>query len=121
MDKGVNNMKKYELTNDTIEVNGKTFYRIRALKDFGNIEKGELGGYVESENILSQEGNCWIYGGATVANGRTVTGDTEIHPLLDNDEEGEDFNDIADAINDLSAAVGELEDALGEPVSIEFE
>ena len=37
-----------------------------ACKDFGNIKKGDFGGYVESEKNLSHEGNCWVYDGAKV-------------------------------------------------------
>lgn len=58
--------KKYELSNETKEYNGSTLYRIKALKDFGNIKAGDLGGYVESENNLSQEGDCWICDNAIV-------------------------------------------------------
>lgn len=36
-------------------------YRIQALRDFGDVKEGDLGGYLESENNLSQEGNCWVY------------------------------------------------------------
>ena len=44
--------KKYELLeNDTIEIGLKsyehTLYRIRSLRDFGDVEKGQLGGYIE--------------------------------------------------------------------------
>ena len=53
--------KKYELTNETIIFYGKKLYRIRALKDFGNVNKGELGGFIEKEENLSQEGICWIF------------------------------------------------------------
>ena len=53
--------KKYEL----IETDCDGFYRIKALKDFqlitGEIvKKGYLGGLVNGEHNLSQEGNCWI-------------------------------------------------------------
>ena len=58
--------KKYELTDDVVIYHGCTLHRIKALKDFGDVEKGELGGYVESEKNLSQEGNCWIYDEAKV-------------------------------------------------------
>lgn len=43
----------------------RTTYRIRALRDFGDVKTGDLGGYVESEKNLSHEGNCWIYDEAT--------------------------------------------------------
>lgn len=53
---------KYELTDETIQLNGTTrtnLYRIRALIDFGNIKAGELGGYVESVNNLSQTSDAF--------------------------------------------------------------
>ena len=40
-------MKKYELTSETKVVFGRTLHRIRALISFGNVEAGELGGWVE--------------------------------------------------------------------------
>lgn len=36
-------------------------YRIQSLRSFGKIKKGALGGYIQSEENLSHEGNCWIY------------------------------------------------------------
>lgn len=35
-------------------------YRIKALKDFGNIKKGQLGGYIEKEENLKFDCNAWI-------------------------------------------------------------
>lgn len=59
--------KKYRLLkDDTVVVNNKTLYRIEALRDFSNIKKGDLGGYVEKENNLSHNGCCWIYDNAKV-------------------------------------------------------
>ena len=52
--------KKYRLTDETIEFNGVKLYRIEALKDFGDVKKGEQGGFVQSEKNLSQFENCWI-------------------------------------------------------------
>lgn len=47
--------KKYELVPETVkEFYSKPMYRIRALKDFSDVKKGDLGGYVESEDNLSQ-------------------------------------------------------------------
>lgn len=63
---------KYELTNNTINYKGYTLYRIIALKDFGDIKAGDFGGFVESENNLSQRGNCWIDGRAKVYRGAKV-------------------------------------------------
>ena len=53
--------KKYKLTDETIDIEGKTLYRIEALKDFNGVRKVDKVGYVESEKNLSQKGNCWIY------------------------------------------------------------
>lgn len=61
--------KKYEILTskeNTIKVEDKTLYRIRALKSFEDIKKGDIGGYVSSYNNLSQEGNCWVYDDACI-------------------------------------------------------
>ena len=57
-------MKRYELTDIR---NGK-LRRIRALRDIPryNVKAGDLGGWVESEKNLSQEGDCWVGGNARV-------------------------------------------------------
>lgn len=68
---------KYELTDETIDVSGTTLHRIKALKDFGNVKKGELGGYVESEYNLSQIGNCWVYGNARVCGDAELCGNAD--------------------------------------------
>lgn len=36
-------------------------YRIQALRDFGDVKKGDLGGYIQTQKNLSHSGNCWIY------------------------------------------------------------
>ena len=58
--------KKYELTNETIEHHGTVLHRIKALKDFGDVKAGDLGGFIESENNLSHKGNCWVFGDSIV-------------------------------------------------------
>ena len=57
---GDNFMKKYKLTEETKVINGHTLHRIEALKDFGTVKKGELGGWIETEDNLSQYCNCWV-------------------------------------------------------------
>jgi len=56
--------KKYKLTNEILKWRGRTLHRIRALRDFGNVRAGDLGGWVESEDNLSHRGDCWLYGEA---------------------------------------------------------
>lgn len=70
--------KKYKLTDETINLNGVTLYRIEALKYFGEIKKGDKGGFIESENNLAHEGDAWVsdnahvYGDACVFNNAHV-------------------------------------------------
>ena len=49
-------------------------YRIRALRSFGDVEAGDLGGYVSSEANLSHEGDAWIYDNAKVTSQARVSG-----------------------------------------------
>lgn len=49
-------------------------YRIRALIDFGDVKKGNLGGYIQREENLSHEGNAWIYDEAKVYGSARVYG-----------------------------------------------
>lgn len=64
-DDGIDN-KKYEFTGTEIPYYyyGKChiLQEIRALKDFDNVKAGDIGGYIESEENLSHEGNCWVKG-----------------------------------------------------------
>lgn len=52
--------KKYILTEETKEVGGHILHKIQAVRDFGDVQKGNLGGWVESEENLSHDGDCWI-------------------------------------------------------------
>lgn len=54
--------RKYEL----IESDIRGLHRIKALKDFGDVRKGDIGGYVENPYNLSHTGDCWIYNNAKV-------------------------------------------------------
>lgn len=46
-------LKKYEFTGEENTYNGNTVRRIRAIRDFGNIKAGDLGGWLEKEENLS--------------------------------------------------------------------
>jgi len=59
-------MKKYKLTKESKEVFGNKVYRIQAIKDFTcingrEVKKSYLGGWVQSEDNLSQDGLCWLF------------------------------------------------------------
>lgn len=68
-------MKKYELIKSDI----KGLYRIRALKSFSDVQEGEVGGYVENESNLSQEGDCWIYENARVYGKAEICGTAKVY------------------------------------------
>lgn len=59
-------MKKYEFTGETKVVVGVTLKRIRALIGFGDVVKGEVGGFIEDEKNLSHNGNAWVADNARV-------------------------------------------------------
>lgn len=67
--------RKYELTNETINVDGYTLHRIKALRSFNDIKAGDLGGFIDSEENLSQEGVSWVYDDAKVFEDAMVLGD----------------------------------------------
>lgn len=70
--------KKYELTSDVIEVGGRKLFRIKALRNFANVKAGDLGGYIEKEENLSHEGNCWVGGDAWVYEDAEVRGNAVV-------------------------------------------
>ncbi len=71
-------MQKYKLTEETISYMGKTLYRIEAVRDFENVKAGEKGGYIQSEDNLSQDGDCWIYDNALVRDSAEVSDNARV-------------------------------------------
>lgn len=71
--------KKYQLTDETYtyrrDLEDVCLHRIKALVDIpsSGVKKGELGGWVEGENNLSQEGDCWVFQEARVSGHAKVT------------------------------------------------
>ena len=49
-------------------------FRIEAVKNFRDVKKGDKGGFVENDNNLSHDGDCWIYGKAKVFDHANVYG-----------------------------------------------
>jgi hypothetical protein len=85
--------KKYELlAGDCLRAGDRTVYRIRALRDFGDVRRGDLGGYIESEANLDHNGESWVadlaqvYGphGCVRGNGR-VSGESWVLGIVDGD------------------------------------
>lgn len=82
-------LKKYKLlTEDAVPLTYKhrgiedttRVFPIEAIVDIPSkgVRKGDKGGYVESEDNLSHEGNCWIYPTCAVINGAVVLGNASI-------------------------------------------
>ena len=71
--------KKYKLTDETINLNGVTLYRIEALKYFGEIKKGDKGGFIESENNLAHEGDAWVSDNAHVYGNARVFDNSQVY------------------------------------------
>ena len=68
-------MKKYEFTGKPVYYFGRVLHRIRAVRDFDGVEAGGLGGFIESEQNLSHEGNAWVCEDALVFGDAMVCGD----------------------------------------------
>ena len=72
-------IKKFELDlSSKITVFGIELFRIKALISFSDVEKGELGGYVEKEENLSHSGNAWVYDDARVSGNAWVYDDARV-------------------------------------------
>ena len=69
---------KYTLTKETKTEFGIKLYRIKALKDFGDVSKGDKGGWIEKESNLSQEDNAWVFGDAQVYGDARVFGNARV-------------------------------------------
>lgn len=61
---------KYEITDNSKIINGRTVYRIKALIDIqttlGLVKANSIGGYIENERNLSQTDNCWVDSSAAI-------------------------------------------------------
>ena len=81
-------MRKYELTDECRD----GLYRIRALRDIcaprdvlnRSIQAGSLGGWIASEESLSQDGDCWVAYNAIVRDNARVRDDAWVvdHAVL---------------------------------------
>lgn len=65
-------MKKYIFTGNTQNVCGVLVHQIRAVRDFGNVKSGDVGGWIEKELNLSHYDDCWVYENAIVTENAIV-------------------------------------------------
>lgn len=69
---------KYEFSGEEKKFNNATIRRIRALKDFGEVKKGDVGGWIGGENNLSHYQNCWVHDDAIVVGSAKVSSNVQI-------------------------------------------
>lgn len=71
--------KKYVLlSDDTVQVDGVTLYRVKAVKSFCDVSEGDLGGYIEKESNLDHTGIAWVYEKAKVFSKARVFGNAQV-------------------------------------------
>ena len=69
---------KYEFTGETMDCFGYTLRQIEAIENFGDVKKGDIGGWIETEKNLSRYGNAWVSGDARVFGDALVSGDARV-------------------------------------------
>ena len=72
------NSKYGMIRNSPYDIDRYRLYKIKALRSFGDVQVGDEGGYIESLDNLSEDGNCWVYGDAAVYESAKVTGNARI-------------------------------------------
>ena len=95
---------KYKFTGKTKEHLNRTLHQIEAIRNFGNVEKGTVGGWIEKESNLSHEGECWVYNDAKVFGNAQVFGDT----LVFGNTLGKKNQNLPEELNELSSAFEEV-------------
>ena len=72
--------KKFEFTEETKTTSwGVTVKRIVALRDFGDVKVGDKGGFLEKEENLSHDNDCWVYDEAQVYGKARVYGEAQVY------------------------------------------
>lgn len=67
-------MRKYILLeDDTTFYNGALLYRIQSVVETDFLDEGDFGGYIESEENLSHDGECWVDSKAMVLGMSRIT------------------------------------------------
>lgn len=71
--------KKYKFIEKRLfpEIN-KELWQIEALCDFGNVKKGDRGGWIENETNLSKSGNAWVRGNAWICDDAQIRDNAQI-------------------------------------------
>lgn len=64
---------KYEFTDETLNYDGHILHRIKRLSD------DKIGGWIEKEENLSQDGDCWVNGTAKIYEYARIYGNAQVN------------------------------------------
>lgn len=94
-----------------LQVGGEShrLYQIQAVRYFGTVEKGDFGGYIESEANLSHEGTCWVEENAQVYGNARVSGNAQVRwgCICDNARVCDNAKIEGDYISDFALIFGD--------------
>lgn len=97
---------KYKLTGESRDICARALYRIQALRDGPWGPVGTLGGWIERESNLAQDGECWVGGEALVWGGTRVSGDSWVY--------GEEWVPEEELVSKMVPVVGDVRIGGGE-------
>ena len=72
----------------------KNLYRLQAIRDFSDVKRGNLGGYVSSYCNLSHKGDCWIYDEVLVTKNAKVSENAKIFGNAHIDDNARVYGDV---------------------------
>lgn len=106
--------KKYELVE-----NERLCPNIRAIRDFGDVKAGDMGGYIEGEDSLSHAGDCWVYPTGIAWHGATVIDNAKVYGAVEYDAIAQDNSVICQGASVMEDAVvgGDVVLSMGEWVT----
>lgn len=64
------------------DADGVLVHRIRAVRSFGNVRAGDLGGWLADGADLDRDGDAWVYPGGVVLSGRVEGGAALVDGVL---------------------------------------
>ena len=70
--------QKFEITDKTKTIGNIVFHQIKAIKSFGNVKAGDIGGWLEKEENLSNINDAWVYDDAQVSGDVQVFGNAQV-------------------------------------------
>jgi hypothetical protein len=81
--------------------------RIQSLKDFSDVRKGDLGGYIDASSYLSHFGESWIYDDAIVRNSSAIIDDAIVtgKSIVANNSLCCDYATVSDSVVGYSCSV----------------